>query len=166
MSIANNKFISIINNIEDGLLVAILSSMIGLAIFQIISRNIFSEGIVWIDPLLRILVLWIGLAGAVVATRNNHHIRINVFAKYLPRAIQPYILRLVYLFTLSICSLIGWHSFRFVVSEYDYGSVAFAAVPVWISASIIPISFSLMAIRYGLLFLSPALQEADNGSPS
>ena len=74
MSSNNNKIISIINKIEDSLLVVILSSMIALAIFQIISRNLFSEGVVWIDPLLRTLVLWIGLSGAIVATRQDNHI--------------------------------------------------------------------------------------------
>ena len=82
MNVNNNKLIKLINVIEDSLLVVILSSMIILAVYQIISRNLFSEGIVWIDPLLRTLVLWIGLVGAVVATRTDHHIQINIFAKY------------------------------------------------------------------------------------
>ena len=67
MNINNNKFIKLINVFEDSLLVVILTSMIMLAVYQIISRNLFSEGIVWIDPLLRTLVLWVGLAGAVSA---------------------------------------------------------------------------------------------------
>ncbi len=64
MNVNNNKFIKLMNFIEDSLLVVILSSMIILAVYQIISRNLFSEGVVWIDPLLRILVLWVGQAGA------------------------------------------------------------------------------------------------------
>jgi len=155
MNINNNKFIKIINVIEDSLLVVILSSMIILAVYQIISRNLFSEGIVWIDPLLRILVLWVGLAGAVVATRTDHHIKIDVFTKYLPSNILPYVQRLVYLFTLSICLLISWHAARFVLSEYEYGTIAFAAVPTWVTAVIIPVSFLLIAIRYGLLLITP-----------
>ena len=85
MNVNDNKFINFINKIEDGLLVIILSSMIILAVYQIIARNLFSEGVVWIDPLLRTLVLWVGLSGAVVATRTDNHIRIDVFAKYLPK---------------------------------------------------------------------------------
>ncbi len=155
MDIKNNKLIKAVNRIEDGLLVAILSSMIVLAIYQIISRNIFSEGAVWIDPLLRTLVLWVGLAGAVVATRTDNHIRIDVFTKYLPANLKPYVQRSVYLFTLLICLLIGWHASRFVLSEYEYGTVAFSGVPAWVTALIIPLSFFLIALRYGLLFMSP-----------
>lgn len=160
MSVSNNKIISLINKFEDGLLVFILSSMIVLAIFQIISRNLFAEGIVWIDPLLRMLVLWVGLAGAVVATRTNNHIRIDVFTKYFPKKYLPYIQRTIYLFTLSICLLIGWHAARFVYSEYEYATIAFAEVPAWITALIIPLSFALIAFRYILLFITPHVQES------
>ena len=164
MSSNNNKIISIINKIEDSLLVVILSSMIALAVFQIISRNLFSEGVVWIDPLLRTLVLWIGLSGAIVATRQDNHIRIDIFTKYFPKRWLKIVHRLVYLFTLSICLLIAWHSARFVYSEYEYGTIAFAAVPAWLSASIIPLSFFLIAVRYGLLFLSGGYKEKNTDS--
>ena len=160
------KIILFINKLEDGVLVLILSSMILLAVFQIISRNLFSEGVVWIDPLLRMLVLWVGLAGAVVATRSNNHIRIDVFAKYLPDKIHPYIDRLVYLFTLAICLLIGWHAARFVYSEYEYGTIAFASVPSWVTAIIIPISFLLIALRYTLLLFLPPVKESQKDSES
>lgn len=159
MSVSNNKIISLINKFEDVLLASILSSMILLAVFQIVSRNLFSEGIVWIDPLLRILVLWVGLAGAVVATRTNNHIRIDIFSKYMPKNILPYVERLVYLFTLSICLLVAWHASRFVYSEYSYGTIAFADVPTWVTAMIIPVSFFLIAIRYSLLLFNSTAQQ-------
>ena len=155
MSITDNKFIKSINAIEDGLLVIILGSMIILAVSQIVSRNIFGEGIVWIDPLLRTLVLWIGLSGAVVATRFDNHIKIDIFAKYLPAHLVKIVQRFVYLFTLSVCLLIAWHAARFVYSEYEYGTIAFSGIPAWITAFIIPLSFTLIAIRYALLFISP-----------
>ncbi len=161
MNVTNNKVIKLINKIEDSLLVLILSTMIVLAVYQIISRNLFSEGLVWIDPLLRMLVLWIGLAGAVVATRSDKHIRIDVFVKYLPKKIHPYVKRIVYFFTILICLLIAWHAWRFVYSEYEYATIAFGGVPAWITAIIIPVSFTLIAFRYGLLFISPPVEVAD-----
>ena len=166
MSIKNNKFIKLINKFEDGLLVIILSSMILFAVYQIISRNLLGEGIVWIDPLLRTLVLWVGLSGAVVATRTDNHIRIDVFAKYFPPQILKYIQRMVYLFTISICLLIAWHAARFVYSEYEYQTIAFSGIPAWVTALIIPVSFSLIAIRYALLIISPyerkIMQDSDS----
>jgi len=164
MSISNNKIIASINKFEDALLVLILTTMILLAVFQIISRNLFSEGAVWIDPLLRMLVLWVGLAGAVVATRTDNHIRIDVFIKYLPEGYLPFVQRAVYLFTLSVCLIIGWHAARFVFSEYEYGTMAFASVPAWVTALIIPVSFTLIAVRYGLLLITPYNRETEKGT--
>lgn len=160
MNVNDNKFIKFINKFEDGLLVIILTSMIILAIYQIIARNLFSEGIVWIDPLLRTLVLWVGLSGAVVATRTDNHIRIDVFAKYLPKYLLPYVQRTVYLFTLSICLLIAWHAGRFIYSEFQYGTIAFSGVPSWLAGLIIPVSFSLIAIRYALFLITPYERKA------
>ncbi len=157
-----NKIIRFINHLEDWLLVFILSAMIFLAIYQIIARNLFGEGLVWIDPVLRTLVLWIALAGAVVATRTDNHIRIDVFSRYFPKAWLIYIKRLVYLFTLSVCLLIAWHAARFVYSEYEYGTIAFSGIPSWITAVIIPVGFFLIAARYFLLiFIPPAVEHAE-----
>ena len=155
MSLADNKFIKIINRFEDSLLVVILSSMIVLAVYQIISRNLFGEGVVWIDPLLRTLVLWVGLSGAVVATRTDNHIRIDIFTKYFPPHLLKTVQRIAYLFTLFVCLLIAWHATRFVYSEYEYETIAFSGIPAWVTALIIPVSFSLIAFRYVLLILSP-----------
>jgi TRAP-type C4-dicarboxylate transport system permease small subunit len=166
MDVNNNKFIRAVNKLEDGLLVLILSTMIVLAVYQIIARNLFGEGAVWIDPFLRMLVLWVGLAGAVVATRTDNHIRIDIFTKYFPDNILPYVLRLVYLFTLSVCLIVGWHAARFVYSEYEYGTIAFSGIPAWITTIIIPISFVLIAFRYFLLMFSPHEKRHIKGSDS
>ena len=50
-------FLGFINKVEDWFLILTLAVMVVLAVAQIFYRNIFGEGIVWIDPLLRILVL-------------------------------------------------------------------------------------------------------------
>lgn len=166
MGISNNKIIASINKFEDALLVLILTTMILLAVFQIISRNLFSDGVVWIDPLLRMLVLWVGLAGAIVATRTDNHIRIDVFIKYLPEGYLPTVQRAVYLFTLSVCLIIGWHAARFVYSEYEYGTMAFASIPAWVTALIIPVSFTLIAVRYALLLVTPYNRETEKDTGS
>lgn len=146
------------------MLVIILSIMIVLAVFQIVSRNLFAEGVVWIDPLLRTLVLWVGLSGAVVAARVDKHIRIDVFTKYFPEHMLVIVQRSVYVFTFSICLLIAWHAARFVYSEFEYGTIAFDGVPSWLTAIIIPISFFLIAVRYIILFLVPSVPQTDSSA--
>jgi len=46
--------------LEDGILFALVLLMIGMAVTQILLRNLFHSAIIWGDMLVRILVLWIG----------------------------------------------------------------------------------------------------------
>ena len=57
--------------LEDGLLVLIVTVMILLAAMQIFLRNFFDIGFLWTDELLRLLVLWLAVAGAVAASRKD-----------------------------------------------------------------------------------------------
>ena len=69
--------IQYLHRLEDSLLVGLLSLLIILASAQIFMRNVLDTGIVWIDPLLRVMVLWLSLIGAAVAARELKHIQIE-----------------------------------------------------------------------------------------
>ncbi|MGD2052723.1 MAG: TRAP transporter small permease [Gammaproteobacteria bacterium] len=149
------RLIRAINRIEDWLLISMLAVMVILAVVQIFYRNIAGGGVAWIDPLLRLLVLWVALSGAVIASRTDNHIRIDFFAKYVSGRYYFYIKRIVHAYCMIICAVIAWHAANFVQMDYQYGTEAFAGVPAWITELIIPVAFTLMAFRYLLLFLSP-----------
>jgi len=149
------RLIKTVNRIEDWLLISMLAAMVILAVTQIIYRNVSGGGVAWIDPLLRMLVLWVALSGAVIASRTDNHIRIDFFAKYITGKYYFYIKRIVHAYCVVICALIAWHSVSFVQMDFEYGTVAFSGIPAWITELIIPVAFGLMAFRYLLLFLSP-----------
>ena len=149
------RLIKAVKKIEDWLLISMLAIMVILAVTQIVYRNFSGGGVVWIDPLLRMLVLWVALSGAVIASRTDNHIRIDFFAKYISGKYYFYIKRIVHAYCVVICSIIAWYSINFVQMDYEYETVAFAGIPAWITELIIPVAFGLMAFRYFLLFLSP-----------
>jgi TRAP-type C4-dicarboxylate transport system permease small subunit len=148
-----SRFLRIVNRVEDSILLGLFTGMIGFAIGQIILRNFFGTGISWADPLLRILVLWVGLAGAMVATRLDNHIAINVFSRYLPPRARHGARALVDVFTAGVCALIAWHAARFVALERSYGTIAFGQVPSWVTELILPLAFAVIALRYSVLAL-------------
>ncbi|MDH5386833.1 MAG: TRAP transporter small permease [Gammaproteobacteria bacterium] len=150
--------LNIVNKVEDWFLIITLAVMVILAVAQIFFRNVFGEGVVWIDPLLRVLVLWVAIAGAVVATRTDNHIRIDFFTRYIPKGYIKYLQRAVYAFCIFICALISFHGARFVQMDYEFNTIAFANVPAWVTELVIPIGFFMIAIRYLLLFISPPEQ--------
>lgn len=136
--------------LENSLLMLMLGAMIGLGAMQIVQRNLFGTAFVWSDELLRILVLWLALAGAVAASRDDKHISIDILSRILSEK-NRLLLRLVLdLFTTVVCSLLAWHSARFVLVEKEFGATLLGGLPAWPFQVIIPIAFLLIAWRYGV----------------
>jgi len=139
-----------LHRLEDAILVGLLLLMIGMAVTQIFLRNLFEAGIVWSDVMVRILVLWVGLIGAMVASRHDNHITIDILARYMPERAKIYADVLIKLFTASICTIAAYYSLLFVQMEFSDGGIAFANVPTWLCEAIIPFAFTVIALRYFL----------------
>jgi TRAP-type C4-dicarboxylate transport system permease small subunit len=133
---------------EDALLVLLLSAMIVLASTQILLRNLLDSGFVWIDPLLRVLVLWLGLIGATVATRNNRHIRIDLLSKFFSRNTHRLIQSIIGQVSAWTCLVVAWYGFKWIQMDYVDGVTSFAGVPAWLLEVIIPVTFALIGLRY------------------
>jgi TRAP-type C4-dicarboxylate transport system permease small subunit len=150
----NNKpqwlIFRLLYGLEDAVMVLMLVAMIVVATGQIILRNFFDTGIIWLDPMLRVMVLWIGLLGAMAATRVDKHIRIDVLTRLLPPKLKIISHSLTLAFAGAVSGIIAWHSYLFVISEMEYGSNAFAGIPAWVLESIIPFSFAVMTLRFCL----------------
>lgn len=142
------KFIRLLNRVEDGVIVTILLLMILLAVLQIILRNFFGMSLVWVEPTLQNAVLWIGLLGAMIASRRDEHIRIDIASRLITQGGQRWLAVCVDAFTAGICGLVAWHSIGFIREEMAYPSMAFASVPSWLLQMIIPVGFAVMALRY------------------
>jgi TRAP-type C4-dicarboxylate transport system permease small subunit len=146
-------FLAALIRVEDGILVLLLALMISLAVLQILLRNLFDAGIFWSDALLRILVLWIGLVGAMVATRGDKHITINLVARFLPEKIKAIADGIAKLFTAVVCAITARYSFYLIQLEYADGGAAFGLVPIWVCEAIIPLAFTVIALRYLVMAL-------------
>ena len=137
--------------LEDAVLVILLTGMIVLAAGQIVLRNFFDIGFFWTDEMLRLLVLWLAVAGAVAASRNNRHISIAVLDRFLPKTAKAAVDVVLHLFTAGICGLVTWHSLAFVRTSHEFGDVLLGSVPAWIPQAVLPLGFGLITYRY-LLF--------------
>jgi TRAP-type C4-dicarboxylate transport system permease small subunit len=138
------------NMVEDSLLVFLLAAMIIIATVQILLRNAWDTGFAWGDPLLRILVLWVGLLGAMVATRKDNHISIDILTRYLSARSKRVSGLLSDSFTLCVCSVLTYHSARFVLQDQEAGIIAFSGLPAWWFELIIPVGFAVMSLRYAV----------------
>ena len=138
---------------EDGLLVVAVLAMVILAALQIVLRNAFGTGLIWIEPMLRALVLWIGLLGAVAASRGGRHIAIDILTRALPDRWRRRLQGAACAFTTLVCAAIAAHGVRYVLLEHEFDGTAFAGVPTWAVVTIIPLAFGLIGLRYALFAL-------------
>jgi TRAP-type C4-dicarboxylate transport system permease small subunit len=139
---------------EEAFLCLLLSAMIILACVQIFFRFFFAGGFTWADPLLRYLVLWAGLFGAVVATKSDKHISIDILSHLLPDNLKPWLSAGLNLFSAGVCSILTYAAIKFVRDEALYGGRALLHVPSWALNLVFPIAFGFISLRFLILALS------------
>lgn len=145
------RLLRLIEAVEDGFVVVLVVAMVVLACLQILLRNVWGVGLVWADPLLRIMVLWSGLLGAMAATRTGNHISIDVLSRFLPAGLKRMNGRVLGVFSAVICAVLAWHGARFAWMEYEAQAISFYQIPSWVFELILPLGFAVMALRFILL---------------
>jgi TRAP-type C4-dicarboxylate transport system permease small subunit len=155
MKAAAQRWLAGLGKIEDWLLAVLVLVLVALAGAQIILRNFFDTGLSWADPLLRALVLWTGMLGALAAVRDDKHIALDVLQRFLTPAMQRIARVLTLGFAAVICAAMAWFSVDLVKIDLTSGSNAFAGVPSWFVETILPGGFGLMALRFVLRAFAP-----------
>ena len=116
--------------------------------------------------MLRLMVLWLTVAGGLAASRIDKHISIKLLDRFLPDGAQLAIKIIIDLFTASVCALFAWHSARFVMGSYEFGDTLMKNTPAWTLQIVLPIGFGLMAYRHLVLAIkrpfSPPVDLADS----
>lgn len=143
-----NQFIA---RFEEYFLIIITLGMVILAFLQVVLRNAFDHGLLWADPLLRHMVLWVGFIGASLATRDKKHISIDVFGRLLKGRWAHINQLAVNIFAFIITLLLTHASWRFVIDEKEFGTIIFGETPAWFFQIIIPIGFGLICLRFFIL---------------
>ena len=142
------QILSFEKRLIDTLLCLLLVAMIVLACLQIGLRTFSSGGILWADPMLRYLVLWCGMLGAVVATREKKHIGIDVLGYLAPVQIKVWIELVLDLFSSLVASILTWAAVVFVHNEYLFSGPSLLGVSSWIWNLIFPVAFALISIHF------------------
>ncbi len=133
---------------EDALLVILTLILVAVAIIQIPLRNLFSVTLLWADPVVRMLVLWTAFMGALVAVRENRHLRIDALLRLLPAEGRRYVDTGVHLFNAAVCGLLTAVAVDFVHDEYTFGLRGALDLPNWIYQLIFPLAFGVMSWRF------------------
>ncbi|MDP6375490.1 MAG: TRAP transporter small permease [Pseudomonadales bacterium] len=141
--------------VESGILVVLVTVMVAIAAWQVGARNLFGTGLLWGDGLVRVLVLWVAMVGAMVASRNDEHINIDAVTRHVPERFRRHLKRFANLFTCAVLFTFAWYSLQFVLLEYADEIVAFALVPAWACEVVLPVGGLVMALRYLVHVVAP-----------
>jgi len=134
--------------IENIVLVTLLSGMILLAVGQIVLREVFDTGIIWADQLVRLIVLWLAMMGAIAACREDRHIRIDALSHLFPDSVISGIRIVVDLFAAGVCAVIAWHAYRYLQLEIEFEDTVLVDTPAWIVHVIISVGFAVFSYRF------------------
>lgn len=147
--------------IEGGLFCAFLAVMLGISGLQVILRNVFRSGVLWFDPLVRALVLWVAFLGAMTATSHARHLHIDVLHRAMPARIARPVSRVLSVLSAACCALLANGSYIYLREEYHHSASPFLGVPSWAAQSILLWGFGLLAYRFLAQAIWPAPREAD-----
>ena len=137
--------------LENVALVVMLGGMIALAFGQIVLREVFETGFVWADELIKLMVLWLAMIGAVAASRDDRHIRIDVLSQILPDGVIKYSRVLVDVFAAAVSAVIAWHAWRYLQLEIEFEDQVLIDTPAWIAHVVVPVAFALISYRFACL---------------
>ena len=130
----------------------VIASWAGLRLFLLLIPN----GLVWSQTLGLVLMLWVGVIGASMATREHRHLALDLGSKLWPKRLLPKVQGLGNLVTSGFClalALLACVSLRdhfrdYVDTEGAGGVFPAIAIPKWIAFAGVPVGFFLMTIRF------------------
>lgn len=143
---------------ENIALMLVLGGLVAVSFAQIIMREFFDTGVFWANELIRLMVLWLAMVGAVAACRDNRHIRIDLVSHLLPAKAVAAIRIVVDLFAAVVCGIVAWLVWTFVQLEVELEFTVMGDLPVFPAHIIVPLAFALLAYRFVVLVIKSTLQ--------
>ena len=133
---------------ENILLVTLLGTMMLLSVGQIIAREVFETGLFWSGELVRIMVLWLAMIGAVAACREDRHIRIDAISHLMSARTVSVVRLVVDTFAAVVCATVAWHAWRYIQLEIEFEDTVLVDTPAWLAHIVVPIGFALLSYRF------------------
>ena len=146
------------------LLVCSFTLMLGLAVAQVLLREIIHSTIPWGDLAARHMVIWVGFFGAYLASRGRRHFHIGFLDRFIGPRSRLWFNLAADLFAAVICALLVAAGWTFVTVGLDPAAVLFLGIHQTVAAMIVPVGFGLMMLQF-LLRTVRGFVKAIGGEP-
>ena len=126
----------------------LVSALVVMLFANVIARYFFSYSIAVVEDLSRFSFVWVVYIGAVVAARYGIHFRVRVQLLLLPEGMRKYMLLFADVIWFGLCILVVYYGVQVIADMFQYPMIsATLKINVAYAWTIIPIAFSIMAIR-------------------
>lgn len=152
--ISSKKFSKILLRLQKNMGVFLLCLLTLLLSVQVFSRYILNASIGWTEEVARFVFIWLIFMGAVIATKNRQHLRVETFHSYFSYSFNTlieifYNVLIVVFFIYIIPS-----AFRHALRAYPIRSTASG-----LSASFYYFSFPLCSLFMTIYFISQIIED-------
>lgn len=127
----------------------ILFWVLAITVFsQFLSRYIFSSPLGWTEELARYQLVCLGFLGSCIGIRNNSHIFVMLFHRWMPKTLSTLVFKIIAIFNLLILSVLAYFAWQ-IIPLIHIHKMASLDVPVSILYGVIFGSLVIMVIRSG-----------------
>ena len=155
-----NQIDGFLVRIEKVLIIFILFLLIVLSLGQVIARNFFKVGFMWIDELTRCIVLWLAFIGGALCSKYARHMRIDIII-HLIKGNKKRIVEIIgNVFVIIICAFLLVASINHIKYQMESSiQLRLQGVPDWIISLVIPYFFAVTILRAVLRIKKDILDE-------
>jgi len=136
----------VLHLIEEIVCIAALVLMALIPVAESMARLFFSTGILGSSGITSFLLLFTGLLGGMICTRNDAHLAISI-AQYVPEGNLKRRLKIICSLVSSfVAVVITWSSISFIKIGLEGNFIGF--IPIRVIALIIPLAYGVIAFRF------------------
>ena len=152
-------FDKVLARVEGWLIITLLWLLVTFTFIQVCLRGLYTHGhfqwanslmghLDWSEPFVKLLALWLTFLGASLVTRENKHIKIDLFSSFLPAKWHPVRELILSVASIIISVIMLKVSIKYVQMEMEFGITLFRSFPAWAGELIIPAGFALIIFRF------------------
>ena len=143
-----SPLLNTLHRIEDALLALLTTALVLIAGAQIGARFFVDGSLLWADSLLKSLVLWLVMLGALAAARTESHLGIDSLTHWLGPKGQRFSRFAAFSFAALMSLIAAYYGLELVRFERESPSDVHGLLPSWIVLLIIPTAFAGMTLRF------------------
>lgn len=140
------KFFTLFEDISSSLF---FLAGIGLMLYEVIMRYVFSSPTTWINEISTNLVIWGVFLGLSLALRDDHHVSVDIVYSVLPAPIRKLIDYFANIVGIGFCVFFVIYSLKLLNNLLNSRQVSIeTGIPMWVFILILPIAGAMFGIRF------------------